>query len=212
MTLELHVCSLITDTCASDVKLYNSHHNAVATSEMAVALFLAAAKRVPEADKQLRLGDWRGRGFRSPDRRIPQMMLQRKTALVLGYGNIGRRVARVLSALGMKVVATRRNATEPRNDDVATVHPAGDLHALLPSAHALIICVPGVPSTANLIAGPELALLPHGAVIVNVGRGSVVCEDDLYEALSDPERGLAAGQTMRSPPLENFPIDYTDGK
>ena len=147
------------------VTLYNSHHNAIMTAEMAVALLLAAAKRVPEADTQIRKGDWRGRGLYTPadqpDLRIPQLKLQRKTALVLGYGNIGKRVARVLSALEMNVIATRRRASKPQSDGVATVYPAGELHSLLPSAHALIICVPGVPTTNNLIAAKELALLPY---------------------------------------------------
>ena len=70
------------------VAVHNIHHNAVATAEMAVALMLTGAKRIVPFDRDLRKHDW---GPRYED--FPSMLLEGKTALVLGYGAVGRRVA-----------------------------------------------------------------------------------------------------------------------
>ena len=80
--------------------------------------------------------------------------------LIIGYGQIGQRVGRVCRALGMNVIATRRNRVE--QDDIAEVHPTSDLPRLLPRAHALIITAP-LPETKGLIGEKELAALPREA-------------------------------------------------
>lgn len=113
----------------------------------------------------------------------PITLLDGSTALVLGYGAIGRRLARACQALGMTVLATRRSATTVSHDGVAEVHPAADLPSLLPLAGVLLITLPLTPQTTGLIGSTELALLPTGAVLINVGRGAIVDEDALFQAL-----------------------------
>lgn len=166
--------------------LHNLHHNAAPTAEMAVTLLLAAAKRVVPLDQDLRRGTW-------PPPLDPSgaLLLEGRTALVLGLGAIGRRVARVLRALGMTVLATRRHAgaSDPDCDEV---HADSALDALLPRADALVICLPETDDTTGLIDAARLARLPRGAVLVNVGRGAIVDEAALYAALRDG-RVAAAG-------------------
>jgi phosphoglycerate dehydrogenase-like enzyme len=158
--------------------VHNLHHNAAATAELALALLLAAAKRVVPMDRALRAGDWRPRW-------APQtaLSLAGKTALVLGYGAIGRRVAAGCLGLGMSVVAVRRQASSGEWDGKVVLHPVRDLRALLPRADALLICLPLTSETEGLIGAAELALLPERAVLVNVGRGPIVDEAALYAAL-----------------------------
>jgi phosphoglycerate dehydrogenase-like enzyme len=158
------------------VTLHNLHHNAAATAEMALALLLAAAKFIVPLDQKLRANDWSPRY--APSRSIG---LEGKTVLIVGYGQIGRRVGRVCHALGMNVIATRRNRVE--QNDVAEVHPTADLPQLLPRAQALIITAPLTPETKGLIGEKEFAALPREAVLVNVGRGTIVAEAALYHAL-----------------------------
>ena len=158
------------------VTLHNLHHNAAATAEMAAALLLAAAKFIVPLDQKLRANDWTPRY--APSRSIG---LESKTALIVGYGQIGQRVGRVCRGLGMDVIATRRAQVEA--DGVAEVHPSADLPQLLPRAGALIITAPLTPETRSLIGEHELALLPRGALLVNVGRGAIVDEAALYRAL-----------------------------
>ena len=167
------------------ITLHNLHHNAAATAEMALALLFAAAKFIVPLDQKLRANDWSPRY--APSRSLG---LEGKTALIIGYGQIGQRVGRVCRALGMTVIATRRNRVE--QDDVADVHPTSDLPQLLPRAEVIIITAPLTPETKGLIGEKELAALPRGAVLVNVGRGAIVNEGALYQALKS-EQLAAAG-------------------
>jgi phosphoglycerate dehydrogenase-like enzyme len=164
------------------IAVHNLHHNAVIVAELAVALLLAAAKWIVPMDRALRSHDWTPRY-----RPSATVLLAGKTALVLGYGAIGQRVARLCRGLGMEVVAVRRHADAPSLDAAAEVSCASpeELHRLLPRANALIICLPHTPETSGLIGAEELSLLPAGAILVNVGRGSIVDEAALYHALRD---------------------------
>jgi phosphoglycerate dehydrogenase-like enzyme len=166
--------------------VHNLHHNAAATAEMAIALLMSAAKFIVPIDGKLRAGDWTPRYQRSQS-----IGLEGKTALILGYGEIGRRVARVCRALGLNVLATRRQpgSPAPGEADVEVCSPT-ELHRLLPRADVLVITLPLTPETKGLIGAEEIALLPRGAVLVNVGRGAIVDEGALYHALR--EGALAA--------------------
>ena len=162
----------------------NLHHNAPAAAELAVALLLAAAKRIIPADAALRRGDWRIRYEGGP-----ALILDGKTALVLGLGAVGTRVAQALHGLGMSVHAIRRNLGGAHPPHVVA-HPLTALPALLPQADALVIALPLTPETEGLIGEPELNLLRPSAVLVNVARGPIVDEEALYRVLS--ERRIAA--------------------
>lgn len=180
------------------VTLHNLHYNAAATAEMAIALLMAAAKFIVPLDRKLRAGDWTPRY--GPSQSIG---LAGKTALVLGYGEIGRRVARACAALDMSVLATRRTlAAQAAADAFAEVHSPADLKQFLPRAHALIITLPLTPETKGSIGVEEIASLPRGAILVNVGRGAIVDEPALYHALRDGHL-LAAGLDV----WYNYPAD-----
>jgi phosphoglycerate dehydrogenase-like enzyme len=163
------------------VAVHNLHHNAAPVAEMVLALLLAAAKHIVPADRALRAHDWTPR-YRQPN---PSLLLQGKTALILGYGAIGQRVARMCRGLGMRVLGVRRNVTAPLLDVPDEIHSPEALRHLLPQANALLICLPLTPATTGLIGAHELALLPPGAVLVNVGRGPIVDQTALYQALHD---------------------------
>jgi phosphoglycerate dehydrogenase-like enzyme len=162
------------------VAVHNLHHNAVPAAEMAIALMLAAAKCIVPADRALRAHDWTPRY--QPN---PSVVLEGKTALILGYGAIGQHVARLCRGLGMNVIATRRDVAASPTATPDEIHPPEALHRLLPRANALIVCLPHTAATTGLIGAEELALLPRGAVLVNVGRGPIVEEAALYRALRD---------------------------
>lgn len=164
-----------------DVAVHNLHHNAAPVAELALMLLLAAAKFALRYDRAIRANDWRLRY----ERPAPTVLLDGKTALILGYGAIGRRVAAACRALGMATLATRRRLDAPETDGDTEVHPADALRDLLPRADAVVICLPHTPATDGLLGAAELALLPERAVLVNIGRGRIVDEQALYEALLD---------------------------
>jgi phosphoglycerate dehydrogenase-like enzyme len=169
------------------VAVYNLHHNSAQTAEMALALLLAAARLLVPNDQALRRGDWTLR-YDPP----PVTILHGKRVLVLGYGAIGRHVGHVCRALGMEVMALRRrpDASDPVEEGVTVFGPAA-LPDLLPQADVLMVTLPLTPDTQGLIGAAELAALPAGALLVNVGRGPVVEEGALYQALASSHLAAA---------------------
>ncbi len=169
------------------VALHNLHFNSVSTAEMALALLLAAAKHVVELDRRLRQGDWRW-----DDATHPTDTFGGKTALILGYGAIGRRLAPVCQALGMKVVGVRRHEPESPQSDGVALYSVAHLAELLPQADVLICLLPHTRETEGLLGAEELGLLPAHCILVNVGRGPVIDEVALYRTLAE-RRIRAAG-------------------
>jgi len=166
------------------VRVHNIHHNAGAAAEMALALMLAASKKLIPAHMKLRDNDWSLRY--QPDASI---LISGSRILILGLGSIGRRVGDVCRTMGAEVRGIRRRAD--RGDADSGIFPPDRLHALLPETDILIICLPLTTSTRGMIGDSELSLMPRGAVIVNVARGAVICEEPLYRHLSNGSIGAA---------------------
>ncbi len=180
------------------ISVHNLHHNATQTAELGAALLLAAAKFLVPVDQALRNDDWRPR-YQPPR----AQRLAGKTALILGFGHIGQRLARICNALDMCVIATRRQPEKPLLFPLeAEIHPPEALHRLLPRANALLITLPLTEHTRNLIREMELALLPDNALLVNIARGPIVDEAALYYALREG-RLAAAGMDV----WWNYPQD-----
>ncbi|MCP4424840.1 MAG: hydroxyacid dehydrogenase [Chloroflexi bacterium] len=165
----------------ASIPVHNSHHNAGTVAETTLGLLLAAAKRIVPFDRSLRQHDWTPRY----ERPSPSIFLSGKTALILGYGAIGRRVARLCRALDMDVLATRRRVDNATDEFAREIHLPEALHQLLPRAHVLIIGLPHTAETDGLIGAEELGMLQRPSLLVNIGRGPIVRQRALYEALRD---------------------------
>ncbi|UCC52386.1 MAG: hypothetical protein JSV68_00175 [Anaerolineaceae bacterium] len=163
------------------IAVHNLHHNAAPTAELAIALLFAATKFIIPYDRTLRQHDWSMRYLKS----TPALLLDGKTALILGYGAIGKRVAKACRAMGMSVLAVKRKPAQASDEVAQEIHSLQALHTLPPRADALLICLPLTPQTENLIGEEELAMLPAKSVLINVGRGPIVDETALYTALRD---------------------------
>ncbi|MEQ8820390.1 MAG: NAD(P)-dependent oxidoreductase [Sumerlaeia bacterium] len=174
------VCDLLRDF--PHIGLHNLHHNAPATAEMAVALLMAAAKRMYPRERDFRARGWPEKQWHD----ITAIQLAGKSLLLLGYGAIGQRAATACHALGMRVRAVRRSVE--RETEIApglTLHPMGEWKSLLPLSNALMICLPGTPETRGLVGAEELRALAPPRLFVNVGRGEIADERAVYEALTD---------------------------
>ena len=180
------------------IAVHNLHHNAAMTAEMAVALLLAAAKFIIPFDQALRRNDWSARYEHNPS-----LTLDGMTALVLGFGQIGQRIAKACWALDMEVLAVRRNPQPTGSLDFKVeVQGLEALDELLERTHALLIALPATPETKDLIGANELSRMQAGGVLVNVGRGAIVDQAALYTALKDG-RLAAAGLDV----WYNYPQD-----
>lgn len=165
--------------------------NAQSVAELAVGLMLAAARRIAHLDHELRAGRW----TRAQD----GLQLAGRRLGLLGFGQVGQRVARVAQALGMDVHAHDPVLQEPSPVPGVQLHAAPD--SLLAVSDVLSLHVPLARGTRGLIDGRALDLLPYGALLVNTARGEVVDEAALVERLRDGRLAGAGLDTMATEPL-----------
>jgi len=163
--------------------------NANAVSEHAIAQILAILRRLPEARDNQARKFWRGM---MGDFARREDEAGGKTAIVVGTGRIGGRIARLCAALGMRVIGVRRDAAQPVEGAVA-VHGFAALEALLPQADFLVLACPLTDETRGLIGARALAAMKPTAHLVNVARGRVVDEPALIAAL---QQGRIAGAAL----------------
>lgn len=152
---------------------------------------------------QQRAGQWRQGGQRRADE-VP--------VLVLGFGQMGRAVARALGWQGYPVAAWRRGAAPPVGEGAdpalagVTLHTgAAALTAALPRAQVLINLLPLTPDTRGLLDARLLAALPRGAGLVNLARGAHLIDADLLAALVSGQVGHAVLDVFHAEPL---PADH----
>jgi phosphoglycerate dehydrogenase-like enzyme len=182
------------------IKVHNIHHNATPAAELALALLLAVAKEILPHDQTLRAGDWHMRY-----RESKSQLLAGKTALILGYGEIGKLIKRYLTALGVEVLATKRTASE--EDLVDSIFPPPAFKDLLPKAEILFLALPLTPDTEGMISKQELDLLPSNAILINISRAVIVDQEALYNALKS-RRIYGAGLDV----WYNYPKSEMDRK
>ncbi len=125
--------------------------------------------------------------------RRPHRELTDLRALVLGLGAVGSRTAQLLAACGVQVTGVRHDLSRPAPDGVLAVHPPEDVLRLARDADLLVITLPGGPATDGMVGAEVLSTLPDGAIVVNVGRGTVLDSTALVAAL---DAGHLAGAAL----------------
>jgi phosphoglycerate dehydrogenase-like enzyme len=126
-----------------------------------------------------------------------------KTLAILGVGKIGSEVARVGRSLGLRVIGTKRTVAgvDPASLHLDALYGPDQLPEVLAQAEYLVIVTPHTDQTERLLGAHELALLPRGAVLINIGRGAVLDEHVLIEALQNGQIGAAALDVFEAEPL-----------
>jgi lactate dehydrogenase-like 2-hydroxyacid dehydrogenase len=164
------------------------------TADHAMMLLLAAARRGAEYDRIMRQG-WR---FRIGQGELLGVRVTGKRVGILGMGRIGRAFAQRARGFNMKVLYHARNRLPPDLEQGAEYF--ADLHAMLPHCDFLSIHAPGGAATNRMVDARALSLLPDGAVLVNVSRGSLIDEDALYDALMSGKLFAAGLDVFREEP------------
>jgi len=127
--------------------------------------------------------------------------LTNKTLVILGYGGIGRQVAKLGKAFNMRVTGIKRN---PADDEYADeVLGLEHFEELLPLTDYLVLALPDGAQTRDIINANILKKLNNSAMLINVGRGSAINEQDLADALNDEQISAAALDATKNEPLEN---------
>ncbi|QPC95492.1 NAD(P)-dependent oxidoreductase [Mesorhizobium sp. INR15] len=173
--------------------------NARSVAELAIGLAIAAARAIPSADRSERAGR---AGFRES---IRFTELSGKTALIVGWGAIGRDVGRMLDhAFGMRIVVY-----SPRAPDVGNYTRANSLAEGLAQADLISLHTPIRAVTSNMIGRDAFAAMKPGAILVNVARAGLIDEEALHEALCKQRMGGVALDVYSSGaalgPLGDFP-------
>ncbi len=152
--------------------------NTLAMAEYAVASILYFARGLHRAAVDRASASFDHRAYRP-------ILLEGKTACVVGAGGIGLEVGRLCAALGMRVVGTRHQPRpgQPLPPGFSELGGAGDLDRLLPDSDFVVICCQWTPETTRLFDKGRFAVMKPGSVLVNVARGEIVDEDALADAL-----------------------------
>jgi D-3-phosphoglycerate dehydrogenase len=172
--------------------------NIVSAAEHTIALLLAQARNIPQANADLKGGRWDRSAYEGIE-------LQGKTLGVLGLGRVGALVAQRAAAFGMRVIAFDPYVPKERAKEMG-VELMPTLEALLVQADLITIHLPRTPDTEGLIGERELGLVKEGARLVNTSRGGIVDEQALAKALEDGKLDGAALDVFDTEPTTESPL------
>ncbi len=176
--------------------VYTPARNAAATAEHTVAMMLSAMRGIPAANAALRRGEWPG----DYTYQTAAFELDGSTVGLIGYGAIGRIVARILRGFGARVVVY---------DPYATVHPDDgveqqSLDQLLACANVVSLHARETKESRGILGRAQISSLQRGSVIVNCARGSLMDYDAVADALASGHLFAAAADVF---PVEPLPAD-----
>lgn len=160
-------------------------------AEYSVFGLLAGAKTLPRLLGQQREGDWSGRWTMG--------LISEQRILIIGLGSIGRATASKLKGLGAYVIGTSRGSDAV--DDVDEVIHPDELARTVGSVDGIVVTLPGTAATEGLVSAEVLSAVRPGVTLVSVGRGTVIDEAALIEALEDGRIGFAALDVFAEEPL-----------
>ncbi len=170
----------------------------VTISEHLVMTALMLMRRQPEYTEVIRAGDWRvlDGGIRS---------LWGSRITVLGAGDIGTEFARRARAFHPARITGVRRSAKPGDPAFDEMRTTAELDALLPETDLLVMALPNTADTVNILDARRMALLPEGAFVINVGRGTAIDQEALIAAL---ESGHLAGAALDVVVPEPLPADH----
>lgn len=162
------------------------------TAELALALLLALGRKLDQYARNMATGTWArdGFGWSIADRR----------ALIVGYGGIGKAIERRLEPF--ELASITKVARTSRDD----VHAFADLEQLLPQADIVVVACPLTDETRGMFDARRLALLPDGAVVVNIARGPIVDTDALLAETAAGRLRAALDVTDPEPLPQDHPL------
>jgi D-3-phosphoglycerate dehydrogenase len=163
-----------------------------------VALMLAQARNIPQANTALKAGRWERERYQGVE-------LAGKTLGVVGLGRVGSMVAQRCAAFGMRVIAFDPYVPRERAKEMG-VELMPTLEALLVQADFVSLHLPRTPDTEALIGERELALMKEGARLVNTSRGGIVDESALAKAFEDGHLAGAALDVFAEEPTTESPL------
>lgn len=169
--------------------------NAMPVAEFTLGLMIALMRNLAWGHATLRAGEWR-----TTSQPKPSYMLSGKTIGIVGFGAIGRNVAKLMAPFGGRILYTKPSRIDPAEEQALGVTYAA-LPELLREADIVSLHCPLTPQTRGMIGREALRSMKRSAVLINVARGGVVDEQDLLDALRAGEILGAAMDVYETEPL-----------
>ena len=179
-------------------------------AEHALMMLLALGHHLPEAGALQKRAEW---PLDRWERFSPQELCG-STVGIIGYGSVGREIARLLSGFGATILATKRDAMhpadtgylpkglgDPNGDLVQRLYPPQALRSMLKECDFVVVCAPLTSETHNWLDAEALAACKPGAYLVSLSRGGIVDENALIPLLREQKIGGAALDVFSSEPL-----------
>jgi len=171
--------------------------NAVSVAELAIGLFFSMARSIPVVSGITKSGKWD---------RVKGVELTGKTVGIIGFGNIGREVARMAFGIGMKIMVYDPFLDEGNEYIKKYSVKAGELEEVIKEADFLTLHLPNTEETRHMINRDSLASMKKTAYLVNTSRGELVDEEALYEALTNGVIAGAAEDVFSKEPPEGHKL------
>jgi lactate dehydrogenase-like 2-hydroxyacid dehydrogenase len=175
---------------------YTPGANSDATAEIAMLLMLGAARRAYEGQELVRTRAWN-----STSRLILGWQLSGKSLGIVGMGSVGQAVARRARAFRMQIHYL--NTAELSQDIAGDSIYHRSLAEMLPLCNFLSLHAPETPETHHMIDAKALALLPHGAILINTARGGLIVDSDVIDALKSGQLAAAGLDVFEKEPAVN---------
>lgn len=190
-----------------NVPVCNTHSNADSVAEIGVAIVLDLIKKVSYHDRKMRAGNW-NRDQKPLDLR--SKMLCRQTVCILGFGNIGSRIGKLLAAFNARIIAVDGRAKP--GDAAQEVYPNDLLKTAVSQADIVICTLPLTDSTRGIIDADVFDHMKDGAVFVNMSRAAVVDEDAAWNALESGKLGAFGSDVWWNAPKRGESQSYPSAK
>lgn len=175
--------------------------NTVAAAEHSFAMLLSMIRQIPQAHSKLKSGVWDKKSFKGVE-------VLNKTLGVVGLGKIGRRVASYALGMGMRVIVSDPFVTADYAKNLGV--ELKSLDDVIKEADIITFHIPKTKETAGMINKETIAKMKKGVRLVNVARGGIINEADLYEALKSKHVASAAIDVFEKEPTELSPLFELD--
>ncbi len=222
--IQFHVAGL--DFATNHILLQNdnllittiSGTSASQAAEYAVMMMLALGHKLPEMLSMQKLHEWPRDRW---DRYSP-LELRTSTVGLVGYGSIGRQIARLLQPFGTKILAVKRDVMHPEDSDYMPdgmgdrggdyfhrLYPNQAIQSMIKECDFIVVCTPLTSQTKHLIGDQELSVCKPTTFIINISRGDIIDQDALVKALEEKHIAGAALDVFHQEPLPQDHILWT---
>tara|TARA_B100000945_G_scaffold318554_1_gene323677 strand:- start:690 stop:1673 length:984 start_codon:yes stop_codon:yes gene_type:complete len=168
-------------------------------AEFVIGMILYFFKQFPGAIKFMNSSEWS-----QWDLAKKIIHCHTQTVGIIGYGNIGKAIAKQAKALGMKVIATRRLQKKIETKKIVDeLRPMSDLKFLLSNSDVVVISCPLTPLTRGMISKKEISMMKKTSYLINISRGEILDEEDLIEALKNKKIAGAGLDVFAKEPLSS---------